>query len=105
MAYSAPFSWYTGTEKCRRYVVNIHVYFILGNYFMVLKILNDTVRTLWMVRGCSFTLVFAGSKDLFYFVACISWFGHIPDDSAAASQEVESPRQLCCLSELYAALR
>jgi hypothetical protein len=54
-----------------------------------------TVRTLWMVRGCSFTLVFAGIKDLFYSVACISLFGRIPDDSGAASQEVELHRQLC----------
>lgn len=61
---------------------------------MVHKMLNDIVHTLWMVRGCSFTLVFAGSKDLFYFVACISWFGRIPDSTAAASHEVESPRQL-----------
>ena len=54
-----------------------------------------TVRALWMFKGCSFTLVFAGIKDLFYFVACISLFGRIPDDSGAASQVVESHRQLC----------
>ena len=59
---------------------------------MVHKMLNDIVHTLRMVRGCSFTLVFASSEDLFYFVECVSWFGRIPDYSAAASHEVESPR-------------
>jgi len=62
---------------------------------MAHKMLNDIVHTQWMVRGCGFTLVFAGSEDLFYFVECISWFGRIPDYIAAASDEVESPRQLC----------
>ena len=37
MTYCAPLRWYTGTEKCRRYVFSIHMYFILGSLLGVVN--------------------------------------------------------------------